>query len=46
VLFKLGLVLFDYVFANEFSALDPPLINDDLVVLPQLDLIVFDGFVE
>lgn len=39
-------MLFDHVLADQLSALHPSFVDDDLMVLSQLNLVVFDGLVE
>ena len=46
MLLQLRFVLLYHSFADEFCALDPAFIDDDLVMLAQLDLIILDSFVE
>lgn len=46
MLFELSLMLFNDIFTDEFSALDPALVDDDFVVFAELYFIVFDGLVE
>lgn len=46
MLFKLSLVLFNHIFTDQLCTFHPSLIDDDFVVLTQLDLVIFDSFVE
>lgn len=46
VLLKSSFVIFDDGFADEFCALNSAFIDDDFVMFSELNLIVFDGFVE
>lgn len=46
MLLKLCLVVLDDTLTDEFSAFNLALINDDLVMLTELYLVVFDGLIK
>ena len=46
MLFKFCFMVLDDSLADEFSALDSALVNNDLMMLSQLDLVVFYGLIK